>query len=175
MAKQGPARAAPRAAQIEIQATAPQWRGLRGAAAIAHRAALAALAAAPARRRRGEICVMLADSRTLRRLNRAWRGKDKPTNVLSFPTGDDGGRHRRRGAGAPVLLGDVAIAYQVLAAEAAAQGKSRAHHLTHLVVHGVLHLLGHDHEIDAEAERMEALEVRILRRLGVDDPYRAAA
>jgi probable rRNA maturation factor len=110
--------------------------------------------------------VVLTDNRTSRRLNRTWRGKDKPTNVLSFPAGGEAGPRD-----APRLLGDVVLAGGVVAAEAEAQGKRLSAHLTHLVVHGVLHLLGHDHERDRDAERMEALEIRILRRLGVANPY----
>ncbi len=112
-----------------------------------------------------EISVVLADDATVRALNRDHRGKDKPTNVLSFPIGADGG------PAAPVMLGDVVLACETVTAEAAAQGKSVADHLRHLVVHGVLHLAGHDHEDDAAAERMERLETRILAELGVGDPY----
>jgi probable rRNA maturation factor len=170
-------RARPRAApersrsspRVAVLVTAPEWRRrLRGAGAVARRAARATLSAA---RTRGgvELAVVLADNRTSRRLNRTWRGKDRPTNVLSFAL-DDGSRVRK---GVPRLLGDVVIAGGVTAAEADAQGKTLTAHLAHLVVHGVLHLLGHDHERDAEAQRMEALEVRILRGLGIADPYRS--
>ncbi len=110
---------------------------------------------------------MLADNRLSRRLNRTWRGKDKPTNVLSFPAADGEARPKD----APRLLGDVVLAGGVVAAEAEAQGKRLSAHLAHLVVHGVLHLLGHDHERDRDAKRMEALEIRILRTLGVANPY----
>ncbi|HEX7970330.1 MAG TPA: rRNA maturation RNase YbeY, partial [Stellaceae bacterium] len=103
----------------------------------------------------------------VRALNRQWRGKDVPTNVLSFPA---------LGAtpppGAPRLLGDVVLAFETVAAEAAAQDKPLADHLRHLVIHGVLHLLGFDHESDADAQRMEASEIAILAGLGVPDPYR---
>jgi len=112
-----------------------------------------------------EVSVVLADDATVRALNRDHRGKDKPTNVLSFPIGGDGG------PAAPMMLGDVVLACETVTAEAAAQGKSVADHLRHLVVHGVLHLAGHDHEDDAAAERMERLETRILADLGVGDPY----
>lgn len=170
-------RAAPRQARsrprVAVMITAPEWsRRLRAAKTVAGRAAQAALIAA---RTRGavELAVVLADNRTVRRLNRAWRGKDRPTNVLSFAA--DGAAPRGAPKGMPRLLGDVVIAGGVTAAEARTQGKSLAAHLTHLVVHGVLHLLGHDHERAAEARRMEALEVRILRGLGVADPYRSAS
>jgi len=112
-----------------------------------------------------EVSVVLADDAAVRTLNRDHRGKDRPTNVLSFPIGSAGG------AAVPMMLGDVVLACETVTAEAAAQGKSVADHLRHLVVHGVLHLAGHDHEDDAAAERMERLETRILADLGVGDPY----
>jgi probable rRNA maturation factor len=107
-----------------------------------------------------DIAILLADDERVRSLNAAFRGKDAPTNVLSFPAGE----------GAPEL-GDIALAFGVCAREAAEQGKSLAHHLQHLTAHGVLHLLGYDHESDAEAEAMEATERAILAGLGVPDPY----
>jgi probable rRNA maturation factor len=158
--------------QISILIEAPAWRRhVRNVAAVAARAARAALAG---ERSAGqfEVCLVLADNRDLRRLNRTWRGKDKPTNVLSFPAAQDGMMEPRLPAGVRVPLGDVIIARGVTVAEAKAQKKAVDAHLAHLVVHGVLHLLGHDHERDAEAIRMEALERRILKRIGVDDPYR---
>ncbi len=112
---------------------------------------------------------MLSEDATVRALNRQWRGQDKPTNVLSFAAGAE-----TAPPGAPCLLGDVVLAYETVAAEAKAQGKPMAHHLCHLVVHGVLHLLGFDHERAAEAERMEALETVILAGLGIADPYEPA-
>lgn len=109
------------------------------------------------------LTLLLTDDDTVRDLNDRFRKQDKPTNVLSFPApaNPDG------------LLGDVALAYGVCAREAEAQGKSIAHHLQHLVAHGVLHLLGYDHLRDDEAEEMEALEREILAGLGVPDPYAA--
>ena len=107
------------------------------------------------------LTVALADDKRVRALNARDRKKDKPTNVLSYPSGERG------------FLGDVVLARQTVWREAREQKKSPADHVTHLVVHGTLHLLGHDHETDAEAERMEALERRILARLGVADPYEA--
>jgi len=155
---------------VAVVIAAPEWqRRLRAAPVIARRAARAALGASGARRS-GELAVVLADNRLSRRLNRTWRGKDKPTNVLSFPAlGNEAGPKD-----APRLLGDVVLAGGVVAAEAEAQGKRLSAHLSHLVVHGVLHLLGHDHERERDAQRMEALEIRILRRLGVANPYEAA-
>ena len=109
--------------------------------------------------------MLLCDDYTVSRLNGEYRGQARPTNVLSFPIGgpDDG-------PDSP-LLGDVAIAFETVAAEAASSGLAMVDHLTHLVVHGVLHLLGYDHQISCEAEKMEALEVKILERLGIADPY----
>jgi probable rRNA maturation factor len=108
--------------------------------------------------RRGSISVVLADDAMQRDLNRTFRGKDKPTNVLSFEgEGDE--------------LGDIVLAYETVKREAKEQGKSFASHTAHLVVHGCLHLLGHDHERARDAEKMEALEKSILARLGFPDPY----
>ena len=110
--------------------------------------------------------MLLTDDAAIRRLNAQWRGIDKPTNVLSFPPAAQRSR--------PALsksLGDIAIAYRDGGARGGEEGKPFAHHLAHLAVHGFLHLLGYDHESDAEAEQMEQLERVILARLGVPDPY----
>jgi probable rRNA maturation factor len=112
-----------------------------------------------------ELAVMLTDDAAIRALNNQWRGLDKPTNVLSFPApaalqGDS-----------PVHLGDIAIAYETVAREAESEGKPLAHHLSHLAVHGFLHLLGYDHESEPEAEAMEQQERAILARLRIPDPY----
>ena len=109
-----------------------------------------------------DLTILLADDAVIRDLNARFRGKDVATNVLSFPAAASAHPH----------LGDIALAHGVCANEAAAQGKRLADHLSHLVVHGVLHLLGHDHDADAQAEAMEALERTILSRLGIADPYR---
>ena len=108
-----------------------------------------------------EMTVLLASDETVRALNARFRGQDKPTNVLSFPAPAFARPH----------LGDLALAYGTCAREAGEQAKSLADHLSHLTVHGVLHLLGYDHEADAEAESMEAMERSILKALGVRDPY----
>lgn len=136
----------------------PKWRTHRGLAARLTKAAEAAAAAA---RLKGGFTVLLASDRKLRALNHDFRGKDKPTNVLSFPGGAD-------------YAGDIALAYGVTKKEARLAGKTVAAHATHLVVHGVLHLAGHDHERPKEARVMESLEVKILGRLGIADPYAAA-
>lgn len=119
-----------------------------------------------------EVSVLLADDGRVRELNRDWRGKDSPTNVLSFPAWEPGTQLPPEG---PLPLGDVAVALETVLREAAAEGKTPEAHLAHLVVHGTLHLLGHDHEVEDEAERMEALEVRALEALGIADPYAAPA
>jgi probable rRNA maturation factor len=113
-----------------------------------------------------EAAIALSSDERVRALNLTYRGKDKPTNVLSFPAGEDGlppGSRRH--------LGDIVLAAETVAREAAAEGKPLHHHLQHLAVHGLLHLLGYDHETEAEAAEMEALEVEILGQLGVPDPY----
>ena len=111
----------------------------------------------------GAITILLTDDDSVRELNARFRGKDYATNVLSFPAPQNPEGH----------LGDIALGHGVCAREAAEQGKPLAHHLQHLVVHGVLHLVGYDHETDAEAEQMEGLERVILAGLGVPDPYAA--
>ncbi|GJE06678.1 MULTISPECIES: rRNA maturation RNase YbeY [Methylobacterium] len=114
-----------------------------------------------------EISVLLADDATVQALNRDWRGKDKPTNVLSFPAAP---QPLPPGTARP--LGDVVLAYDTLLRESAEQSKPLSDHLAHLLVHGTLHLLGQDHETgEAEADAMEALEIEALRRIGVPDPY----
>ncbi|TAL02827.1 MAG: rRNA maturation RNase YbeY [Rhodospirillaceae bacterium] len=125
-----------------------------------------------------EISVVLTGNAVVRRLNRVYRGKDKPTNVLSFPADAPPTRatarfliNGRPAPTAPWLLGDVVIAYGVAAAEARAEGKTLAAHLAHLVLHGVLHLLGYDHEDDRDVVVMERLEREIMARMGFDDPY----
>ena len=137
----------------------PNWRIHRGLQARLKQAAEAARRAA---RLKGGICILLSDDKTLRRLNRDFRGKNKATNVLSFPSSDG-------------YAGDIAIAHGVTKAEAKAAGKEFSDHATHLVVHGVLHLAGYDHERLKDAQVMEPLEVKILKRLGIADPYKAAA
>ncbi len=153
------------------------WPGEQDWTATAERAARAALeltphgelAAGPAC---VELSVKLSDDAEVQGLNAAYRGKDKPTNVLSFPMvqmdlleaidiGDDG----------ETLLGDIILAYETCAREAQERGISLVDHATHLIVHGTLHLVGYDHENDAEAEAMEAIETRALASLGLADPY----
>ncbi|MCF4165438.1 rRNA maturation RNase YbeY [Zavarzinia compransoris] len=117
-----------------------------------------------------EIDICLDSDAAVRILNRDWRGKDKPTNVLSFP-GLEGAHAALLPADAPRPLGDIVLAFETCAREAVDQEKPLAHHVQHLVVHGVLHLLGFDHETESEAEIMERLEIRVLAGLGLPDPY----
>ena len=146
---------------IEVEIEDAAWTSaLPDAAAVAERAATAALGTVE-----GDVVVLLTDDATVQDLNARFRDRDRPTNVLSFPAADSAAPH----------LGDLVLAFGVCAAEAAAQGKTLADHLSHLTVHGVLHLLGRDHEADGEAEEMEAEERSILASLGVADPYRTDA
>ena len=119
-----------------------------------------------------ELSIVLADDATVHELNRTFRGKDRPTNVLSFANEEAAEELKLAPADQPCLLGDVVLARGVTLDEALQQGKTVQDHLVHLVVHGVLHLLGYDHEEDSEAKTMEALERSILSELGIADPYR---
>jgi len=153
---------------IDLAEPCARWRErLPDVERLCRETARAALAGAGGAPRPAELSIVLGDDALIHALNRQWRGQDKPTNVLSFPVVP-----AALPPDAPRLLGDVVLAFETLAAEAAAQGKPLAHHLRHLIVHGVLHLVGFDHEAAGEAERMEALEVAVLSALGVPDPYR---
>jgi probable rRNA maturation factor len=105
--------------------------------------------------------LMLTTDESVQRLNLTFRQKDKPTNILSFPAGDQD----------PTYLGDMAMAFETCQREALSEGKAFRNHATHLLVHGLLHLLGYDHENDADAEEMEALEVKLLAKMGIENPY----
>jgi len=147
---------------IEVVLDDPAWSAaLADPEALARQAALAAIAFAAPR----DIAILLTDDAAVRDLNRRFRGQDKATNVLSFPAPPTPGNP----PGAP--LGDIALAFGVCAAEARDQAKPLADHLRHLVIHGVLHLLGYDHEAEADAERMESLERRLLAEMNIADPY----
>jgi probable rRNA maturation factor len=158
---------------IAISIEDPSWAKLApDAARVLRRAARDALAEAKADGWKGsrighEISFVLTGDKRMRALNRAYRGKDRPTNVLSFAALDAD----RPKAAMPWLLGDVVLASGVVAREAKTQGKSLRHHLSHLAVHGVLHLLGYDHEHDRDAEAMEALEIAALAGMGIANPY----
>lgn len=141
--------------EVEVEDVAG-WAAVADVEAVTTRAAEAALGREP-----GDVVVLLADDAAVAMANARFRGKTGPTNVLSFPAPETARPH----------LGDLMLASGVCALEATGQGKTLADHLSHLVVHGVLHLLGRDHEDDTEAEAMEAEERAILARLGVADPY----
>ena len=148
---------------IDIVVESAQWTD--AAQAAVRRALAEAATALGADLGNRALAVLLTDDAAVRRLNAQWRGIDKPTNVLSFPPAD------MPGNGVAKSLGDIAIAHETTAREAAAEDKPFADHLSHLAVHGLLHLMGYDHETDGDAEAMEQLERVILARLGVGDPY----
>ncbi len=157
--------------EIEVSVSSDVWlKGPADVEALVQQAATAALAGHDVglMKRAGEVAVTLADDEALQVLNREHRGFDKPTNVLSFPMwdGDDFALQDT-----DIFLGDVIIAHGVANREARAGGKELSAHLSHLVVHGVLHLLGYDHEDDDDAEIMETLEIEILERLNISNPY----
>lgn len=119
-----------------------------------------------------EASIVFTSDAEVHLLNREWRERDKPTNVLSFPMLDREDLLDLAPSGPPELLGDIALAHETCAREAAEKGVPLAHHATHLIVHGLLHLAGHDHELgEAEAEAMEALEIKALALMGIADPY----
>lgn len=122
-----------------------------------------------------EISVTLTGDEQVRALNAKWRGKDKPTNVLSFPMADERDLRRANIAGAELLLGDILLAHGVCESEASDKGISIQDHAAHLVVHGTLHLLGYDHHDERDAADMEAREVRALARIGLSNPYEVPA
>ena len=154
------------AIDVDISFGCRKWRGRKVFAALARRA----IEAAAAGKADGSVAVRFTSDLEVSIVNRRWRALDKPTNVLSFPAAPGsefpGGR---------AFLGDVVLAYETVAAEAAAEGKSLADHAAHLIIHGFLHLLGYDHAALKQAAAMERLEVKILARLGIANPYAAAA
>jgi probable rRNA maturation factor len=143
-------------ARVDVVLLDPAWaKALPGVERLVRKAVRAALGV-----KARALTVALSDDRRVQALNRRDRKQDKPTNVLSYPSGEK------------AFLGDIVLARQTVWREAREQKKAPADHLAHLVVHGTLHLLGHDHETgDADADRMEALERRILEKLGISDPY----
>lgn len=157
---------------LDLRAQSRRWHELGKLAslrALLNEALEAGIAVAPRKPMPGaELSLLLTDDRRIRTVNRDWRGFDKATNVLSFPAAPP-----ERIAQSP-LLGDIVIAYETVLREAEAESKSVSDHLRHLAIHGLLHLLGEDHETEAEARRMEALEIAALTRLGVSDPYAGA-
>jgi probable rRNA maturation factor len=159
----------PERLSLAVLSEAGDWSAI-----ASHEQAIAAAAAALARHPRcasargAETCIVLADDALLRWLNRSYRGKDAPTNVLSFPF------QSPPGSGEVRHLGDVVLAAETVRKEAAERGIPPVHHVQHLVVHGLLHLLGFDHDTDANADAMERLEAQILATLGIADPYAVA-
>jgi probable rRNA maturation factor len=157
-----------RSVTIDLSIDGGDWPPEGELAAIAARAVEATLEelglAVPVS---SELSLLFTDDARIADINARWRGKNKPTNVLSFPAS----AAPTEGA-LPPMLGDIVLASQTIAGEAALDGKPFDHHLMHLIVHGLLHLLGHDHEAEDEAEAMEALERRVLARLAIPDPYR---
>ncbi|HWP25159.1 MAG TPA: rRNA maturation RNase YbeY [Xanthobacteraceae bacterium] len=159
---------------IDVLIQSPRWRARPRAGALVRRAIRAA--ANLASKAPAELAIVLTDDSGIRVLNREWRRVDAPTNVLSFPAANTAGPRWRAAAGRrtpPRLLGDIVIAYETVAREAAAERKPFDHHLVHLAVHGFLHLLGHDHATRRDAAKMEGLETAVLARLGIPDPYAA--
>ena len=146
--------------QIDVITEDNRWRGN---VALVRKAANATLLA---QRRSGQVTIMLSNDAHVRKLNKQHRGKDKPTNVLSFPNGEK--------FKTLVQLGDIILAYETIVREAEEQGKKMKNHVVHLTVHGVLHLLGFDHENESEADLMEAYEITILKRMGIANPYESA-
>ena len=151
---------------IDIAVEHDAWASLGDVEGLAERAVAAAITEArlePAED--AELSIVLCDDAFIQGLNKQWRGKDKPTNVLSFPSAE---------AARTVALGDIIVAYETSAREAAERATPLADYFTHLVVHGFLHLFGYDHEDDRDATTMEALESRTLARLGLPSPYEDA-
>ena len=152
----------------------PRWAAV-GLEALAEQAARATLAHLGLDASDWEVAVLACNDGSIAALNADFRGKPAPTNVLSWPSQERGaeveGARPAPPTGPDPELGDIAIAYETCAREAAEQGKPMEAHVTHLIVHAVLHLLGYDHERDGDAALMEALEVEILGKMGLDDPY----
>lgn len=157
------------ALDIDIRIDADGWRDVSFPAEAAVREAALAAVRACAQGDALELSVLLTGDDAIAELNHRWRGKEGPTNVLSFP-GD-----RAASGGMPVLLGDVVIALETVRNEARQGNVPEADHVKHLAIHGVLHLLGYDHETDEDAAEMERCEIEILASLGVADPYAASA
>src|SRR5580698_7225945 len=159
---------APRSARkklrIDVLIDSERWKSAGNIRTLVRRAVAEAANTQSTSER--ELAIVLTDDSAIRQLNRLWRGVDAPTNVLSFPAAT------KQAEDEPAHLGDIVLAYQTIAREAGDENKPLAHHVAHLVVHGYLHLLGFDHEADADAEQMEQTERKILRRLAIPDPYR---
>ncbi|WP_315919157.1 rRNA maturation RNase YbeY [Mesorhizobium sp. SP-1A] len=152
---------------IDLFVEAGAWPNEAELTALVERAAAAVFAeTGTGRAGRSELSVVFSDDAAIRKLNADWRDKDKPTNVLSFPAFPES-----REGPLPPMLGDIVLASETVAREAELEAKPLENHITHLVMHGLLHLLGYDHETDVEAEEMEAVERAALARLAIPDPY----
>lgn len=158
---------------IDIEGWPAKGKGGCEWEALAGRAAEAAAAVEPALANpRLSVSLLFTSDEEVHALNREWRERDKPTNVLSFPMLERTDLVHLDPDGPPEMLGDIALAYETCAREAAEKGVSLKDHATHLIVHGLLHLAGHDHvDSDEQAEAMEALEIAALAKLGIADPY----
>ena len=152
---------------VSIEVEDQAWLALSGLEELVRASVSAALHGAEFNGSHCYVAVLLTDDDEIAAINAEWRGKKKPTNVLSFPIPDD--LPVPEGELRP--LGDIVLAHGVITGEAVEQGKTLRDHTAHLIVHGTLHLLGYDHESDEEAEEMEALETRILMGMGISDPY----
>ena len=157
-------RAARSALKVDVLVVSDRWKDAEKARSIVRRAVTRA-AAATRSTTPTELAIVLTDDSTIRSLNRDWRGIDAATNVLSFPAKTAGGPH----------LGDIVLAFETIAREARREHKPFTHHVAHLAVHGFLHLVGHDHQLEKDALAMERAERNILHQLAIPDPYRAAA
>jgi probable rRNA maturation factor len=147
---------------VDIQVQSALW----DAQPLAEQTVRAAIAAAAALSTSGgEVSILLTDDSAVRLLNRDWRGLDKPTNVLSFPA------PKIPATGGAGILGDIVVAYETLQRECDDEDRDFLHHLAHLTVHGYLHLIGYDHQTDAQADEMEALESKIMTRMNLPDPW----
>ena len=152
---------------VSIEVEDEAWQALAGLDQLVQTAVASALRSGGADPEESEIAILFTDDQSIAAINAEWRGITKPTNVLSFPAAPG----LPVPAGEPRPLGDIVLAHGVIVREAAEQGKTLHDHTAHLIVHGVLHLLGYDHEADAEAVEMERLEAGILKGLGISDPY----
>lgn len=169
------------AIDVDVLIEDAAWRAVPGVKSLAARAAAAALAVAMPERLRATACIALADDKAIARLNHDFRGEPKATDVLAFPQLAGGTRsiaaqlRKRDGSREPTALGDVIVAFGVCERGARKSRVTLAHHVAHLIAHGTLHLLGHDHAAAGETARMRALERKALAELGIADPYRATS